>query len=100
MSWANRHIEKLTNNETVTFRPSGHSMTGRVNHRDLVTVEPLTKHTLVVKDVVLCKVKGVQYLHLIKAIDGDRFLIASNKGRINGWIRKTAIFGKLTLIEK
>lgn len=35
---------------------------------------------------MLCKVNGTEYLHLIKAIQGSRFQIGNNKGRINGWI--------------
>jgi hypothetical protein len=37
MGWASEHLQR---GETVTVRPRGHSMTGRVNDRDLVTVEP------------------------------------------------------------
>ena len=35
-------------------------------------------------DVVLCKVNGRHYLHLVKAIQGKRFQIGNNRGRING----------------
>ena len=31
-------------------------------------------------DFVLCKVKGAEYLHLVKAIKTDRFLIGNNRG--------------------
>jgi hypothetical protein len=69
-------------------------MTGRVNDGDEVTVSPCTPDSLNVDDVVLCKVSGRQYLHLIKAIDGSRFLIGNNKGGINGWIGHNGIYGK------
>src|SRR5712692_5973596 len=41
MGWATAAIEQLTKGETVTVRPRGHSMTGRVNDGDQVSVEPL-----------------------------------------------------------
>ncbi len=52
MGWATFAIEKLQKGETVQVRPGGHSMTGRVNHKDRVTLA--------------------------------RFLIGSNRSRING----------------
>lgn len=97
MSWATRHIEQLQNGETVKFRPRGNSMVGRVNSGQLCTVEPTTN--LAIDDVVLCKVGGSQYLHLIKAIQGDRYQIGNNHGRINGWTSKHNIFGKLVKVE-
>lgn len=47
----------------------------------------------------LCKVRGNEYLHLIKAIQGDRYQIGNNRGLINGWIGATAIFGKLIAVQ-
>lgn len=100
MSWANHAIEKLKNGEVVQIRPKGNSMKGKVNSGDLVTVSPIINSELNVGDIVLCKVKGNQYLHLIKAIKDNRFLIGNNRGGINGWISKTNIFGKVIKIEK
>ena len=68
-------------------------MTGKVNSGQLVTVEPVGATELKKGDVVLCKVNGNQYLHLIKAIQGNRFQIGNNLGKINGWINKSAIYG-------
>jgi hypothetical protein len=55
--------------------------------------------TLQVGDIVLCKVNGSQYLHLIKAIQGARVRIGNNRGRINGWITGNSIYGKCTKVE-
>ncbi|MBN2561976.1 MAG: hypothetical protein JXQ75_13710 [Phycisphaerae bacterium] len=52
-----------------------------------------------VGDIVLCKVSGNEYLHLVKAIQGRRFQIGNNRGRINGWITGTSIYGKCVKIE-
>ena len=104
MGWADYHIERLERGETVRFCPRGKSMTGRVEDGQLVTVDPE------LDDVVLCTVKGHQYLHLVRAIrrrrdwsEGTgyryRYQIASNTGRINGWINLTKIHGVMTEVE-
>jgi hypothetical protein len=99
MGWASGHIERLQRGETVSFRPRGNSMTGKVESGQLCMVEPVVANTLQVDAIVLCRVKGSEYLHLVKAIDGDRFLIGNNRGRINGWITSGAIFGRLVSVE-
>ncbi|MEP7317581.1 MAG: hypothetical protein ABI921_02535 [Panacibacter sp.] len=99
MSWATHYIEKLKNGDTVQFRPRGNSMKGKIASGQLVTIEPVGDRKLKVNDVVLCKVNGSQYLHLIKAIQGDRYQIGNNIGRINGWITQNGIFGICINIE-
>lgn len=74
-------------------------MTGKVNHRDLVTVEPCDPGALKAGDIVLVRVRGRVYLHLIKAINGRRFLIGNNRGGINGWVGPNSIFGVAIRIE-
>jgi hypothetical protein len=99
MGWASSSIEKLKTGETVSFRPRGHSMTGKVKSGQLCTVEPVDPSTLQVGDIVLCKVNGREYLHLIKAIQGARFQIGNNRGRINGWVSAGSIFGRCVKVE-
>jgi len=99
MGWASSHIEKLRNGETVSFRPRGNSMIGKISSGQLCTVEPADHDTLKVGDIVLCKVNGAEYLHLIKAIQGPRFQIGNNRGRINGWVTANSIFGKCVSVE-
>jgi hypothetical protein len=99
MGWASGHIEKLRKGETVSFRPRGNSMAGKVASGRLCTVAPVDPATLKVGDVVLCKVRGREYLHLIKAVQGPRFQIGNNRGRINGWVSANAIFGRCLKVE-
>ena len=100
MGWASYFIEDLKKGKIVTFRPRGHSMKGKVASGNKCTVEPvLDPDLLEVGDIVLCKVRGNQYLHLIKAKQGKRFLIGNNIGGINGWITARAIFGKCIKVE-
>ena len=99
MGWASAAIEHLTRGETVHVRPRGHSMTGRVNDGGKVTVMPLGTRDPDVGDVVLVRCRGHEYLHLVKARQGDRFLIGNNRGGLNGWVGRRAIFGVATQIE-
>lgn len=100
MSWANHYIDKLKSGETVQFRPRGNSMKGKIESGQLVTVEPVGDRQLKKGDIVLCKVNGSQYLHLVKAIQGERYQIGNNIGRINGWIGIGSIYGICTDISK
>jgi hypothetical protein len=99
MGWAAHYIEKLKLGETVSFRPRGHSMNPKIKSGQLCTVGPVDPATLRVDDIVLCKVGGAEYLHLVKAIQGDRFQIGNNRGHINGWIRAGSLFGRLLSVE-
>jgi SOS-response transcriptional repressor LexA len=99
MSWANYAILGLAAGNTVQIRPRGHSMTGKVNDGDLVTLEPVPFEALEVGDIVLVRCKGNVFLHLIKAVDRERFLIGNNRGGINGWVGKNAVYGKATRVE-
>jgi hypothetical protein len=99
MGWASQYLARLKEGQTVQIRPSGNSMRGRIESGQLCTVEPVGPATLEVGDIVLCKVNGREYLHLIKAIQGTRIQIGNNRGRINGWISANSVFGKCTRVE-
>lgn len=99
MGWATNYIEQLLRGETIQFRPRGNSMTGKIESGQLCTVEPVNLSLLAVDDIVLCKVKGKQFLHLIKAINGTNYQIGNNRGFINGWISHSNIYGKCIKVE-
>jgi hypothetical protein len=99
MGWATPYIERLKKGETVQFRPRGNSMTGKIESGQLCTVAPVDPTELNVGDIILCKVNGNQYIHLIKARQEDRFQIGNNRGRINGWIGVNGIYGKCIRVE-
>jgi hypothetical protein len=100
MAWANNHIAKLQAGETVQFRPRGNSMAPKIESGQLCTVAPLGENDEIhVGDIVLCKVNGNQYLHLVKALQGGRVQIGNNRGRINGWTSRQQVFGKLTKVS-
>jgi hypothetical protein len=99
MGWASGYIIKLQAGETVSFRPRGNSMSPRIESGQLCTVAPVDVTTIEAGDIVLCKVRGAEYLHIVKAIQGGRFQIGNNRGFINGWVGASAIFGKLLKVE-
>lgn len=102
MGWAQEYISKLAAGTMVKFRPRGNSMTGKVDNGDLVTVVPITENTEIkAGDIVLCRVSGREYLHLVKAVGQDgRFQIGNNKGGINGWTTRSCVFGRCIKVEK
>lgn len=101
MGWAQHYIEKLKQGETVQFRPRGPSMQPRIKSGALCTVEPLNESTALSEgDVVLCKVSGKEYLHLVKAVASNGlYQIGNNRGGINGWIGLKNIYGRLVKVE-
>lgn len=97
MNWQH-HVDVLQEGKEASFRPKGNSMRPRIKSGQLVTVsQDLT--ALEVGDVVFCKVKGNFYVHLLSAIDGDRYQISNNRGRVNGWTKKDKIFGRVIRVE-
>ena len=99
IGWASEYVARLQAGEAVQFRPRGNSMRGKIESGQLCKVEPVAPATLKGGDIVLCKVHGRHYLHLVKAIQGRRFQIGNNRGRINGWVGENGIFGRCTVIE-
>lgn len=76
-------------------------MAGRVDDGQLVTVVPIDLGSIIaVDDIVLCKVNGRQFLHLVKAIGQDgRYQIGNNRGHINGWCHPGSIYGRVVKVE-
>ena len=99
MGWADNYIKQLQEGKTIKFRPRGNSMRGLIQSGELVTVEPIGEHKIKRGDIVMCKVKGRQFLHLVKNVQADRFLIGNNRGHDNGWTKANNIFGVCTNVE-
>lgn len=100
MSWATSYISDLKNGKTVQFRPKGNSMVGKINSGQLCTVIPIND-TIVEKGmIVLCKVNGYQYLHLVTAVSKNgRVQISNNHGHVNGWTSIKQIYGICIKVE-
>jgi hypothetical protein len=96
MGWADRHIAELALGKTVQFRPHGNSMQPRIKSGQLVTVRPIEAGDLRPGGIVLCKVKGRQFLHLIGAVDRDLVRIENASGHVNGWTSQ--VYGVVTTV--
>lgn len=95
----NRHFaDKLLLGETIQCRPRGSSMLPKIKSGQLITISPDISD-LHKGDIVFAKVKGKYYVHLLSAIQGERYQISNNKGHINGWVGKSGLFGKVIKVE-
>ena len=88
-------IEPLLAGKTVEVRGIGNSMTPLITSGEVVLVAPLAADEHPVKgDVVLARVRGQVYLHLVHAVRGEMIQIGNNHGHINGWTARSNIFGR------
>lgn len=98
--WATHYIALLKGGHTVSFRPKGNSMRPKIESGQLVTVVPLPDGRPAKGDIVLCTVRGKQYLHLVSAVGQDgRLQISNNRGHVNGWVSRESVHGLLTRVE-
>ncbi len=87
--------DRVAGGATVAFRPSGSSMVPLIRSRQEVVVAPVDPAVLEVGDIVLARVAGTVYLHLVSAVDPprNRVQISNNRGRVNGWTSHDRVFG-------
>ena len=82
----------------------GNSMTPILKSRQPVICIPVTDEVeLKKRDIVMCKVNGHFYLHLIWSVkrgknNCEQFLIGNNHNHANGTIGRQHIFGKVVQI--
>jgi hypothetical protein len=94
MGWATSYIQQLKEGQTVKFRPRGHSMRGKIDSGQLCTVVPLSAvDAIAVGDIVLCKVNGAEYLHLVKAIRGQQYQSETIEAESMAGFRRTIFSG-------
>lgn len=99
MSWAAHYIEQLKGGLSTSFRPRGHSMRPYIRSGQLVTVVPLEDEEMpAVRDIVLCRVRGSDYLHFVAAVRDRQVLIENAHGHSNGWTSRDRVYGRLTTV--
>jgi hypothetical protein len=104
-----QRIELLRSGNEVSYRESGNSMHGIIEHRQLITCMPIKDYKNISSgDAVFCKVKGRYYTHLVKNIRSNKkedgtisyeFLIGNNRGGTNGWASQNNVYGKVIRVE-
>lgn len=92
---------RLAGGASVEFRPSGSSMVPLIRSRALVTVAPVDPSKLEVGDIVLARVAGTVYLHLVSAVEParKRVQISNNRGHVNGWTGYGRVHGICTAVD-
>lgn len=100
MSWADRAIEELRQGRETWIRPRGNSMRPKVLSGARVRVAPISDPASLTRgEIVLVKVNGNVYLHLVSAADNARVQISNNRGRVNGWVARNAVYGRAVEID-
>ena len=89
-------LEPLARGVTVQVRGVGNSMTPILRSGEVVTVEPLKPTDELRRgDIVIAKVHGRVYLHLVHGLRGAEVQIGNNHGHINGWTPREQVYGRL-----
>lgn len=72
-----------------------------IRSRQSVVVAPVDPAKLEVGDIVLARVSGTVYLHLVSSLDPtrNRVQISNNRGRVNGWTSHDRVFGICVVVE-
>ncbi|MGW4890823.1 S26 family signal peptidase [Kitasatospora sp. NPDC004240] len=92
---------RVAGGATVEFRPSGSSMVPLIRSKQPVVVAPVDPALLEVGDIVLARVSGTVYLHLVSSVDPARrrVQISNNRGRVNGWTNHDRVFGICVAVD-
>lgn len=93
-------IEKLHAGDAVeAYVESGNSMRPIIKHRQPVRLEPVDPTLLEKGDVVLVKVRGNIYTHLVSGTRKNEVQISNNHGRVNGWTHHDNVYGIVTAVD-
>lgn len=73
-------------------------MAPAIESGQLVTVEASTWCDVKDGDIVLCRVKGTDFLHYCRGVDAQRGVRVENaKGHLNGYTR--TVYGRVVKVE-
>ncbi|WP_205717607.1 hypothetical protein [Actinomadura soli] len=66
-----------------------------------MVVAPVDPSKVEVGDIVLARVAGTVYLHLVSSVDAarKRVQISNNRGRINGWTSHDRVVGICVAVD-
>ena len=75
------------------------SMRAAIKHGQTLTMTPITDPgEIQVGDLVLVRWHQGDIFHIVGEIQGDQFLIVNSLGKVNGWVGRTEILGRITEI--
>lgn len=86
-------IEVLEKKGFVIISCNGNSMRPMILPKEPIHLKKVDSKMLRVGDAVFVKIHSALQVHLISAIDKDRFQISNNKKFVNGWVGEKCIFG-------
>jgi hypothetical protein len=95
MGWVTDAVAALKRGEPATVRPRGGSMRGRIEDNQEITIAPVDPAAVAPDDIVLVRWKGSYILHLVKEADEERLLIGNTLGKINGWVSRADVLGRV-----
>jgi phage repressor protein C with HTH and peptisase S24 domain len=94
-------LAQLRAGETVVLHPRGNSMLPLIRSGERVEVAPIGPDTTIEKgDIVVAKVRGRVYVHLVSAVRGAgaQYQISNNHGHANGWVTRNGLYGKVVRV--
>lgn len=92
-------IKVLEDAGEIIIRCNGNSMRPIIAPKEAIHLKRVIPAQIREGDAVFCRINGNLQVHLVSAIDKERFQISNNKGHVNGWIRASSIFGLAVQIE-
>jgi len=91
-----REIAELKAGRPVVHVGHGNSMTPKLHSGDRMLIAPIAEGEKLERgDIVLCTVKGSTFTHLVNGVQPNRYQIANNHGRVNGWCHESKVYGKV-----
>jgi len=100
MGWADGHIARLAQGETVQFRPRGNSMVGKIASGQLCTVEPLGRARARGRRDRPLPRQRASTCHLVKAIQASASRSATTAAASTAGSPAGQIFGRLIALAR
>lgn len=77
----------------------GNSMVPLIRSRQPVDIYPADPDKIELGDIVIARVKGKIWCHLVSAADAKRVQISNNHGHVNGWTTRDKIYGIIVAVD-
>lgn len=100
MRWHSKALAELAAGREVVVRPCEHPMRPVIMPGARVLLRPLRpEEKLRPRQIVFAHLAGAWYLRRLKAVEGPRVQIASERGRANGWTHRRNVAGLVVWID-